>query len=90
MFNDVDDFMNDNPRDKYFDIIFGANSDIVKLELEKMVQQFVAMESMLEKTHGDDLESKIRNEIYSDPDNNNSRMANFYMNKMGEILSQSE
>jgi len=90
MFNDVDDFMNDNPRDKFFDIIFQANNDIVRLELEKIVQQFVAMESMLEKIHGEDLDSKIRNEIYDDPDKNLVNMGGFYMTKMGNILSQSE
>ena len=90
MFNDVDDFMNDNPRDKFFDIIFQANNDIVRLELEKIVQQFVAMESMLEKIHGEELDSKIRNEIYEDPDKNLVNMGGFYMTKMGNILSQSE
>jgi len=90
MFNDVDDFLHENPRDKFFDIVFNANNDIVRLELEKIVQQFVAMESILEQIHGEELDSKIKNEIYSNPDKNLEDMGGFYMTKMGDILSQSE
>ena len=90
MFNDVDDFLHENPRDKFFDIVFNANNDVVRLELEKIIQQFVAMESMLEKVHGEDLDMQIRNEIFNDSDKNLQDMGGFYMTKMGDILSQSE
>jgi len=90
MFNDVDDFLHSNPRDKFFDVVFNANNDISRLELEKVVQQFVAMESMLEKIHGDNLDNEIRNEIILNPDENFEKMSGFYVNKMGDILSQSE
>ena len=90
MFNDVDDFLHSNPRDKFFDVVFNANNDISRLELEKVVQQFVAMESMLEKIHGENLDNEIRNEIIKNPDDNFQKMSGFYMTKMGDILSQSE
>jgi len=90
MFNDVDDFLHSNPRDKFFDVVFNANNDISRLELEKVVQQFVAMESMLEKIHGENLDNEIRNEIIRNPDENFEKMSGFYMTKMGDILSQSE
>jgi hypothetical protein len=90
LFNDVDDFMHGNPEDKFFDIVFNANNDVVRFEMAKVFKEFVAMQSLLEETFGDDLESKIQEKILVDSEEISARVTNIYMAKMGDILSQSE
>lgn len=90
MFNDTDDFLHSNPKDKFFDIVFNANNDVVRNELDKIVQKFVAMESLLEENYGDELDTKIKNFIFEESGEVHNRSTNFYIEKMAEILSQSE
>jgi hypothetical protein len=90
MFNDEDDFMHSNPKEKFFDILFNANNDVVRHELDIIVQHFVAMESLLEKSYGENLDDEIQKEILENSEDNYQRSVSFYIEKMGEIVSKSE
>ena len=81
--------MHSNPKDKCFEIIENANSDIVRNELEKIFEKFVAMEKMLDKIYGENAENKIQEEIMTS-ETHFTDLQGFYINLMGDILSQSE
>ena len=89
IFDDFDDFMHSNPKDKCFEIMENANSDIVRNELEKIFEKFVAMEKMLDKIHGENAENKIQEEIMTS-ETHFTDLQGFYINLMGDILSESE
>ena len=48
------------------------------------------MESLLEDKFGDEVDSKINNFIFENGEEINNRSISFYIEKMSEILSQSE
>jgi hypothetical protein len=91
LFNDEDNFLHSDPKEKFFDIVFNANNDVVRFELEQLLQQFVAMESILEETLSEnELDRKINEKIFSDGEEIKGRLTNLFMVKMGDILSKSE
>ena len=61
----------------------------VRNELEKIFEKFVAMEKMLDKIHGENAENKIQEEIMTS-ETHFTDLQGFYINLMGDILSQSE
>jgi hypothetical protein len=89
IFNDEDDFLHSNPKDKFFEIADNANSDVVRYELEQIFDQFIAMENILEEKFGEEFLREIHNFIYGRADMETLRTG-FYMDKMSIILSKSE
>jgi len=90
LFNDVDDFLHGNPEEKFFQTMFNANRDIVMIELEKMFKKFVAMEILLEEKIGSNYEFDIQDKINEQSEEIDNQLKNLYIEKMGQILSQSE
>ncbi len=90
LFNDVDDFLHSNPKEKFFDILFNTNGTVVVDELEKIIEKFVAMEKLLEEQYGDEVEKKVEEYIFSNGREIDLRKVSFYMSKMADILSKSE
>jgi len=90
LFEDEDDIFGGSPKSKFMDVIFNANNDIVRAELEKMIEKMAAMEAMLEEQHGDNLDRVIEQYRFEHADECESVAKSIYIEVMGEILSQSE
>ena len=54
LYEDEDDFFMGSPKSKFFDILFHANQDLVKMKLLQIVDRYSAMEILLEKQFGVD------------------------------------
>lgn len=92
LFEDEDDIFLGSPKSKFFDVIFNANNDIARAELEAMVERMATMELLLEEKMGslEEIEQKINEYKYSKADEVEAHAKNTYIFYMGEILSQSE
>jgi len=90
LFNDEDEFMHSSPREKFYEIAFTANNDVVRNEFDKMFEQLVVMEALLEEQYGETLEKKIKEYQYNNLDEVSHGVQSIYIAKMGDIVSQSE
>lgn len=91
LFEDEDDIFGGSPRSKFMDVVFNANNDIVKQELENFIEKVATMELMLEEKLGeDDLDDAIKRYKMSHLDEVNTKTKSIYIELMGDILSQSE
>jgi hypothetical protein len=82
------DIFSKSPRDKFFDIIFNANRNIVENELEKMFKKFVAMNEFCEQNGFNELAINsfiLQNQIFVEDGLND-----IYIGLSGDILSQNE
>jgi hypothetical protein len=82
------DIFSRSPRDKFFDIIFNANRNIVENELEKMFKKFVAMNEFCEQNGFNEFAINsfiLQNQIFVEDGLND-----IYIGLSGDILSQNE
>ena len=82
------DIFEGSARDKFYDILFNANAVLVKNEIDKIFEKFLAMSELCEK-HGVN-EDEIRNFIASEQDKVYNGVNDLYIELSGEILSQNE
>jgi len=90
LFEDEDDVFLGSPKSKLMDVIFNANNDVVRHELEKFMLRFATMELMLEEHVGKDVDqamSAYDANHYGDAD---EKVKSIHIELMGSILSQSE
>lgn len=97
LFEDEDDIFTGSPKSKLMDVIFNANNDVVRYELEKFIDRAAAMEMMMRErcgdkfsNDGDEIEKEIKSYVISNRDEVDSFSKNLYIEMMGAILSQSE
>jgi hypothetical protein len=97
LFEDEDDIFMGSPKSKLMDVLFNANNDVVRYELEKFIDRAAAMEMMMKQKcaetfsdNGDDMEKDIQSYILSNRDEVDAFSKNLYIEMMGAILSQSE
>ncbi len=92
MWLEDDDIFGGKPEDKFFDVLYNANRNLVQNELINAVSKSVAMELLLEEILGDDkdIEGIISNYIVNNTDKVNTRINDLYIEMMGNILSQNE
>ena len=90
LFEDEDDIFGGSPRSKFMDVVFNANNDVVKMELENFIEKVATMELMLEEKIGDDLESEIARYKALHLDEVGTKTKSIYIELMGDILSKSE
>jgi hypothetical protein len=90
MFEDEDDIFMGSPKSKFMDVVFNANNDIVRNELEIFIEKYAVMELMLEKHVGDDIDTEIKKFIFQNRDSVDTKTKSLYIELMGSILSQSE
>ena len=88
LFEDEDDVFLGTPQSKLMDIIFTANNDVVRFDLEKFIKRRAAMELLLTETHGDDFGEKLDQMMYL-PEVE-SKTKSLCIELMGEIVSKSE
>jgi hypothetical protein len=87
---DENDILTGSPRSKFFDMLFNANKNLVTDIMENWIERFAAMEHLLRCEFGDDLENKIQETIYENADAIEEGKSDFFIGKVGEILSQHE
>jgi hypothetical protein len=90
LFEDEDDMFGGSPKSKFMDVVFNANNDIVRAELENMIEKMATMEAMLEEQHGENLDRAIEQYKFEHQDECNNILKSIYIEVMGTILSQSE
>ncbi len=90
LFEDEDDIFGGSPKSKFMDVVFNANNDIVRAELEKMIEKMATMEAMLEEQYGENLDRAIEQYKFEHQDECNNILKSIYIEVMGTILSQSE
>ena len=82
------DIFSQSPREKFFDILFNANKNLVENELEKTFEKFIAMSEFCEKNGFDEM---AQNSFISQNQTLiNERLNDIYIGLSGDILSQNE
>ncbi|WP_457744556.1 DUF2018 family protein [Sulfurimonas sp.] len=90
LFEDEDDIFGGSPRSKLMDVIFNANNDIVRQELENFIERVAVMELILEEQIGENIDRAIDNHKNAHLDEAGIKTKSLYVELMGAILSQSE
>ena len=82
------DIFSQSPREKFFEILFKANKNLVENELEKTFEKFIAMSEFCEKNGFD--ETAQNSFISKNQTLINERLNDIYIGLSGDILSQNE
>lgn len=82
------DIFEGSAKDKFYDILFNANALLVKNEIDKIFEKFVALSELCER-HGIS-EDEIANFVASEQDKIYNGLNDLYIGLSGEILSQNE
>ncbi len=92
MWLEDEDIFGGKPEDKFFDIVYNANKNLVKNELANNITRTAAMELMIEEMIGKDEDSDtvLANYIFNNQDKVNERANNLYIELTGNILTQNE
>lgn len=83
-----DDIFSGQPRDKFFDIIYNANRNLVENEIEKLFIELAILRELAEKNgvnHQD-----IKNFEAINQDKWQNALNDIYIGITGDILSQNE
>ena len=83
-----DDIFGGQPRDKFFDIVYNANRNIVKNELEILFSELVALRELAESSGI--TQSQIDSFKALNPDAMESGLNDIYIDITGKILTQNE
>ncbi len=90
LFEDEDDVFLGSPVSKLMDIIFNANNDVVRFDLENFIKRRAALEMVLEEKLGDDYGDIIDRFMIENRDAVESKTKSLSMELMGDIVSKSE
>jgi len=90
LFEDEDDVFLGSPVSKLMDIIFNANNDVVRFDLENFIKRRAALEMVLEDEFGEEFGKKIDIYIVENRDAVESKTKSLSIELMGEIVSKSE
>lgn len=82
------DIFSQSPREKFFDIIFNANRNLVESELEKFFEKFVAMSEICDQNGFG--ERELANLILENQTRIQNGLNDIYIGLSGDILSQNE
>jgi hypothetical protein len=86
------DFFDENktPKDKFFEIIFNANKNLVIEELEEVFKRLAALEILAEECYGDEVEQKINEVVFTKSDELEGMETDLYIDTMSKILTKNE
>ena len=90
LFEDEDDVFLGSPVSKLMDIIFTANNDVVRFDLENFIRQRAAMEILLEESIGENYFEKLKTIELEKADEVNTKTKSLAIELTGEIVSKSE
>ncbi|MEK6659683.1 MAG: DUF2018 family protein [Campylobacterota bacterium] len=90
LFEDEDDIFMGSPKSKLMDVIFNANNDRVRAELQNFIDRTAAMELMMAEKFDENVDRDIQRFMLSNRDEVDEHSKSLYIELMGTILSQSE
>jgi len=90
LFEDEDDIFGGSPKSKFMDVVFNANNDVVRYELEQLVEKMAIMELLLEKHIDKDLHQTVLDYKFSNSIEAETKIKSLFVELMGNILSKSE
>ncbi len=90
LFVDENDIFMGSPKSKLMDVLFNANNDRVRAELQNFIDRTAAMELMMAERFGEDVDRDIHIFMNSNRDEVENHAKSLYIELMGTILSQSE
>ncbi|WP_415398217.1 DUF2018 family protein [Sulfurimonas sp. CS5] len=90
LFEDEDDVFLGSPTSKLMDIIFNANNDVVRYDLENFMKRRAAMELFLEEKFGEDYGKEIDIFMIESSESVEIKTKSLSIELMGEIVSKSE
>ncbi len=90
LFEDEDDLFLGSPTSKLMDIVFTANNDVVRFDLENFIRRRAAMEMLLNEQFGDEFDKKVDMLMVENRDEVETKMKSLCIELMGEIVSKSE
>jgi len=90
LFEDEDDVFLGSASSKLMDIIFNANNDVVRFDLENFIRRTGAYELLLAEKYGDAFDDEVAKVMSSRRDHVEDRLRSLSMELMGEIVSKSE
>lgn len=90
LFEDEDDVFLGTPVSKLMDIIFTANNDVVRFDLENFIRHRAAMEMVLNKHLGDDFNDEVKIFMLENREDVEIKTKSLCIELTGEIVSKSE
>ena len=90
LFEDEDDLFLGSPTSKLMDIVFTANNDVVRFDLENFIRRRAALELLLDEHLGEEFDKKVDMLMLENRDEVETKMKSLCIELMGEIVSKSE
>jgi len=89
LLEDEDDIFAGTPKSKFWDSINSANDEIVKDQMDMLLEKFTVMETLLKDIHGEDKLHQIIEEYrFENSANVEFNKKSTYMEFTGEIISR--
>jgi len=90
LFEDENDPFLGSPVSKLMDIIFTANNDVVRFDLENFIRRRAAMEMLLNEKLGDDFDTEVDMLMATQRDEVETKTKSLAIELTGDIVSKSE
>jgi hypothetical protein len=86
------DFFDENktPKDKFFEIMFHANKNLVIEEMEDVFKRLAALEIIAQDCLGDEVDQKINEIVFSRSSELEEVENDLYIHTMSNILTKNE
>ncbi len=78
------------PKDKFFEIVFNANKNLVTEELENIFERMAILEILAEELVGEELEQKILEAKFNKSAEVEEALTDLYIDSMANILTKNE
>ncbi len=78
------------PKDKFFEIVFNANKNLVTEELENIFERMAILEILAEELLGEELEQKILEAKFNKSAEVEEALTDLYIDSMANILTKNE
>lgn len=89
LFEDEDDVFAGTPQSKFWDIIQVASNDLVKDQMDTLLEKFAVMETILIKEHGEEKLNQILKEYtFKNSEEIEFNKKSTYLEFTGEIISR--
>jgi len=81
---------NKSPKDKFFEIVYHANRNLVIEELEDVFKRLAALEIIAEECLGDEVDQKINEIVFTRSGELEAVETDLYIHTMSNILTKNE
>jgi len=89
LFENENDIFAGSPQSKFWDIIGIANDELVKDQMDRLLEKFTVMETLLSQQHGEEgLENIIKEYSFQNSTEVEYNKKSTYMEFTGEIISR--